>query len=412
MFDVLKIPAETLSPTPPDAAPEDLVEELASAFLRRDRDEARIVRLLGGAAETRPFDRDGYSSLTAMLKHRMSLHPGEALRLVARANGLTLTPLVATAYDTGSISGAQVDVLLEARRTAPVQFGEAEGELVALAMDTPLVRDLRKQLDYWLDRVAPDDLGAERNQVRDLSALTLRREGDMVRFSGWYDIETGERLRATLEPGPPAEGDTRSAAARRADLLIDILNGASSRPDITVHVSADTLSRGEPGISETSHGTFLTVDEIKRLSCDATLRRVILDPESQPLDVGRTRRLVTPALRAAVCARDLRCVFPGCDRPSHWCDVHHLDHWIDGGETAIHNLVLVCRYHHTLVHEGGWILAGTPGDLHFFRPNGSELGADPPPRPAHKRYDPSDRPITFPQDLRAVLADFPRARPP
>lgn len=412
MFDVLESSVRTSETAPPDIAPQDLVEDLASAFVRRDRDEARIVRLLGEAGETRAFDRDGYSSLTAMLVHRMSLHPGEAVRLVARANGLTRTHLLATAYQTGSISGAQVDLLLEARRTAPEPFDEAEGELVALAMATPLVRDLRKQLDYWLDEVAPDDLGAERNQVRDLSALTLRRDGDMVRFSGWYDVETGERLRATLEPGPPAEGDTRSAAARRADVLVDILNGASGRPAITVHVSAETLTRSEPGISETGHGTFLTSDEIRRIACDADLRRVILDPHSQPLDVGRTSRLVTPALRAAVCARDLRCVFPGCDRPSHWCDAHHVHHWVDGGETVIDNLVLLCRYHHTLVHEGAWTLAGEPGDLHFYRPNGSELGADPPPRPARRRYAASDRPITFPKDLRAALAQLPRARPP
>lgn len=100
--------------------------------------------------------------------------------------------------------------------------------------------------------------------------------------------------------------------------------------------------------------------ENRRLSCDANLTRVVFDPESQPLDVGRTKRLITPALRAAVCARDLGCVFPRCDRPSHWCDAHHLHHWADGGDTSIENLILLCRHHHVLIHEGGWTITGTP----------------------------------------------------
>jgi hypothetical protein len=270
MFDVLDAPTQTMTPPPDVVAPEHLVGELASVLAHRDRLDARLAELLRRTGETKAFRRDGYSSLTALLKHRMSLHPGEAQRLVARANGLTHTPLVALAFETGALSGAQVDVLLEVRSTAPDAFAEAEGDLVAGALDTPLIRDLKKQLDYWLDQVAADPLGAQRNLVRDLRSLTLRREGEMIRINGWVDIEAGEQLRAELEPGAPAEGDTRSTAARRADVLLDILNGASNRPNLTVHVSAETLAHREPGISETAHGTFLTADEIRRLACDAT----------------------------------------------------------------------------------------------------------------------------------------------
>jgi hypothetical protein len=80
MFDFAEAPQDVV-------APEDLVEELASLFARRDRDDARIARLLAETGETGAFRRDGYPSLTALLKHRMSLHPGEAHRLVTRGNG-------------------------------------------------------------------------------------------------------------------------------------------------------------------------------------------------------------------------------------------------------------------------------------------------------------------------------------
>jgi hypothetical protein len=169
MFDVLEVPTQTMTPPPDLVGPQDLVEELASVLAHRDRIDARAGDLICQIGVTDASRRDGYSWLTALLTHRMSLHPGEAQRLVARANGLTHTPLVALAYETGALSGAQVDVLLEARRTAPDAFTEAEGHLVAGALDTPLIRDLKKQLDYWLDQVAADDLVARRRNTDGVS---------------------------------------------------------------------------------------------------------------------------------------------------------------------------------------------------------------------------------------------------
>jgi hypothetical protein len=262
---------------------------------------------------------------------------------------------------------------------------------------------LRKRLDYWLDHVAQDDLADERMLVRDLRSLKLRREGEMMRINGWMDIESGEEMKASLEPGPPAPGDDRSTAARRADMLIDILNGAGDRPGLIVHVSSETLLEAKSGISETESGIFLTAEEIRRISCDAHLTRVIFGTDSQPLDVGRTKRLVTPPLRIAVVARDLHCVFPGCDRPASWCDIHHLIPWSQGGPTSLDNLVMLCRHHHTLIHEGGWRIEGIPGHLNFYRPDGSELDDNPPPRPVPSPFqDPRPpRPPAF--DIRKAI---------
>ena len=81
---------------------------------------------------------------------------------------------------------------------------------------------------------------------------------------------------------------------------------------------------------------------------------------SQPLDLGRTTRVVHPTQRSALAVRDGGCVFPGCDRPLAWCEAHHLRHWLDGGPTDLANLALVCRAHHRAVHEEGWRLARGP----------------------------------------------------
>ena len=77
---------------------------------------------------------------------------------------------------------------------------------------------------------------------------------------------------------------------------------------------------------------------------------------TQPLEVGRTTRVIQPAQRTALAVRDGGCVFPHCHRPLAWCEAHHLRHWVHGGPTDLANLALLCRAHHRAVHEGGWQL--------------------------------------------------------
>jgi hypothetical protein len=77
------------------------------------------------------------------------------------------------------------------------------------------------------------------------------------------------------------------------------------------------------------------------------------------MDVGRSSRVVSPALRKALKVRDKHCQWPGCERDASYCDGHHLVHWIDGGSTDLDNLVLLCRRHHRMVHEGHWQLIKT-----------------------------------------------------
>ncbi len=92
----------------------------------------------------------------------------------------------------------------------------------------------------------------------------------------------------------------------------------------------------------------------------ALLPPILGGAPSQPLDVGRTIRVVQPAQRTALAVRDGGCVFPDCTRPLAWCEAHHLKHWLHGGPTDLANLALLCRAHHRAVHEGGWQLARGP----------------------------------------------------
>jgi len=92
----------------------------------------------------------------------------------------------------------------------------------------------------------------------------------------------------------------------------------------------------------------------------AQLPPILGGAPSRPLDVGRATRVVSPAQRTALAARDGGCVFPDCSRPLTWCEGHHLVSWLDGGATDLPNLALLCRAHHRAVHEGGWRLQRDP----------------------------------------------------
>jgi Domain of unknown function (DUF222) len=101
----------------------------------------------------------------------------------------------------------------------------------------------------------------------------------------------------------------------------------------------------------------------------AGLPHTLGGPLSEPLDVGRASRVATPAQRRALAARDGGCLFPGCDTPPLWCEPHHwLIHWIDGGETNLDNLALLCRRHHRFVHEDGWSMSQDHHGAFTFTP--------------------------------------------
>ena len=118
----------------------------------------------------------------------------------------------------------------------------------------------------------------------------------------------------------------------------------------------------------TETGVPLSAALARRLACDATLIPIVLGSASEPLDVGRATRLIPPALRRALIARDRGCAFPGCRRPPRWCEAHHIRYWSDGGATALDNLVLLCGHHHDVIHHGQWTVTITNGRPLFTPP--------------------------------------------
>jgi len=169
-------------------------------------------------------------------------------------------------------------------------------------------------------------------------------------------------------------------AQRRADALTTLAEttlrhgpeplSMAERYQVVVHVTAERLSEDEPGRCELDNGQALALDTVRRITCDSSLLRITEDDVGNPLDIGRKTRAVPPAMQRALRSRDGGCCFPGCSH-HRFVDAHHIHHWADGGDTSIDNLVLLCRHHHRLVHEGGFgVERIADGHIRFNRPDG------------------------------------------
>jgi len=174
---------------------------------------------------------------------------------------------------------------------------------------------------------------------------------------------------------------------RRADAMAliaesalhgDLDRGAAGdRYQVVVHVDGGSIGAPAPAAIELDEGAVrVSAETSRRLACDAALVVIREGPDGSVMDVGRRTRTVPTPIRRALTARDTRCRFPGCT--AHRCDAHHITHWADGGPTSLDNLMLLCRRHHTLVHEGGIsVERDALGGLTFLRRDGRVLEVSP-----------------------------------
>ena len=211
--------------------------------------------------------------------------------------------------------------------------------------------------------------------------------------------ETREVSPASSEPVAPAAprvaADTRVVSLTPAEPGAQTANlGAEQATIGAPHISAETFEVSEAAfervapetdldaglaVIEQAGGLHLGKEAARRVVCDAGIVVLRHAADGQVLDVGRRSRTVPSALRRALLSRDRgQCQFPGCE--SRHCDAHHVEHWADGGETRLQNLVLACRFHHRALHEGGFrvVPADTAGQFRFLRPDGTPLPAEPP----------------------------------
>ncbi|MFB9233933.1 DUF222 domain-containing protein [Plantactinospora siamensis] len=295
----------------------------------------------------------------------------------------------------GAVEGARREAGLEvADKALRVLLGQA-GELEPRALRMCAERILwhvAPQAAEEADRRALRRAERELDRRRDLT-VSIATDG-AVRLRGVLDAEAGSMLIAALDPltAPNGPGDDRAPGQRRHDAFAEVLrlalragglpNNGGEPPQLVITTGFDALT-GRLGAGALDIGPRLSPEAVRRLACDAQILPAVLDGKGQVLDVGRQRRLFTGPLRRALVLRDRGCAFPGCDRPPRWADAHHIRSWADGGDTALHNAVLLCRYHHTVIHRGHWQVRLAPdGHPDFIPP----AWIDPTQLPRRNRY--------------------------
>ncbi len=367
---------------------ERALEKLADA--ERLRTEA--AALLGAVDGTGFHELLGYVSLERLVAHRTRSGNGEARHLVQTARHLDRFPATADALAAGLIGWSAAEVLAQAAVGLDDAYGADEAELLAAAEGRE-VADLERVCRLWRDRADTDAAGedAERRYHQRGVWLQYRFDGTCTGQIS-LDADSADIVTRALTTTPDPIGSIttpRTTAQRRADRLTDLCHNAlghndgdsalgddqgpdrcsgGSRATVDVVIDVHTLVGTNDNIAqaraELTGGAPISGPALDRLLCDASFRAIVLDGPRAVLAYNRATPDISPALRRAVRIRDRHCVFHGCDRPWQWCDLHHLLPRHRGGPTNEDNLALVCRYHHRLIHEGGWQLTRAPDRTH------------------------------------------------
>ena len=289
--------------------------------------DALVVQLdctrvgLTSEAETRGVvdQSSSPSSTDWLLAHCFHLEPADAARTVdlARACRQPGNQVMAAAVAGGSVTVRKAMTALRQLHQVEhaLEPGKREEALASLTLmaQTGYDRHVIAVGRHLMSLVGADrSLERNDNALRALSSL----ENGMIRLSGQLDPEAGAVLSAALDPlsAPhPCDvnggRDPRPADRRRAEALIEVCRRAAAaggaapkttKAQIVVLIDNDRLADAVRGAGYTLDGTALSPETVRKLGCDASIIPMVLGSKSQPLDVGRTKRLVTPALLAAL----------------------------------------------------------------------------------------------------------------
>jgi hypothetical protein len=206
-------------------------------------------------------------------------------------------------------------------------------------------------------------------------------EADLPASYGPGVVRAIEREAARL-PVMPGEDGPYDVAARRADALVALCSaagspgGASDAATVVVHAPIASLLGGEAN-AEIEDGPVISPEAARRIACNARIQFVFEDGAGHPVRFGRMSREPSAAMMRQLRYRDRECRFPGCGS-RRFTQAHHVVWWSNGGRTVLENLILVCWFHHRLVHEHGWTVARDPdGTVTWLGPGGVRYRAGP-----------------------------------
>jgi Domain of unknown function (DUF222) len=291
-------------------------------------------------------------------------------------------PKVAAALGSGEISFQSASQLCHLRD----KLGEKaelfdEDEMLSYAREYS-VFGLRKLCNLARHVADPDGFFKDAEESFIFRRLDISQLPDgMFALDGALDPVSGAALKTAIDTlaKPKGPEDERTAKQRRADAVGELAMHAmeqgslprrhSVKPHINLTMTLEAL-KGELGVPPADLDLSLPISTrtAERLACDCTMSRVVM-ADSMVIDVGRASRVVSAPTMRALRVRDKGCRFPGCDRQVNWSSPHHVIYWSRGGPGKLPNLVLLCYFHHRLVHEGGWQVVKAGREFQFLAPD-------------------------------------------
>lgn len=420
-------------------------DDLLHVLRVRDRLEARLTEAVGRFDAGELWGDVGATSMTRWLVVEARMEEGAARRLVRQAGRLAGWPVLAAAHAAGAVSSGQVEIVTTRVKPRHVAlFAEHEAALVpALALldiegTITAIAEWCARADALLDAEPPEPKR---------STLHLDTVGDRHRLDGDLDGDDGAIVAEALRLAARHDDDTderpRSRSERLADAFTDLCarflrdhetpkaNPGRQRPGVNVVIDAPQLAAlelqqlgitdehelddlldgwhttpavrawyragleclgGNAPAATTLSGHDLSPALAAAFCCDSSMRRV-LSTGSTVLSYGKAHATIPQAIRDATVLRDRHCRFRGCTRLVDWCEVHHVTHRAHDGTDRVDNCVLLCAYHHHVLHKPGWSV--------HLEPDGTLVVADPhdrtwstrPPGPGNG--PPPTRPLTL-----------------
>jgi hypothetical protein len=357
-----------------------LVAAMDAVHARIGLAQRELLSLIAEANLLETWRAEGARDTAHWLSMRYGISSWKAQRWVAAAHALERLPRLSEALECGELG---IDKVVELARFASAE--DTEADLLRWAKGVSCAA-VRRRGDLAARASTQDVIEAERS--RSLSwwyfdeGRRFGPEAELPAAQGAIVARALERVARSI-PVMPDEQDGSFAPARRADPLVALSSARLAedadpdRATVVIHAQLEGLQEGTGGC-EVEDGPVIHPRTAQRLLCNARVQTVVEDARGDVVALGRISREPPGWMIRQVRYRDRECRFPGCGA-RRFIEAHHVTWWRHGGRTDVDNLVLICSFHHRLVHEHGWSIRREGGEVGWFRADGTRYRAGPAP---------------------------------
>jgi hypothetical protein len=360
---------------------EKLIESLDVANARACRAQRELLALIAEVDRQEAWRGSGARDIAHWLSMRYGISSWKAHRWIAAAHALEQLPRLSETLARGDLG---IDKVVELCRFARP---EVEADLIRWAQGVSCAA-VRRRADLAVRASREEVIEVERARFVSWwymdEGRRLGLEAELPAAQGAVVVRALERVAETV-PVMPDEADDCFASARRADALVAICSARIAgdpdpdrRATVVLHTQLGDLESSTGG-GEIEDGPVVDPDTVRRLLCTARVQTLVEDRAGNVVGLGRASREPSAWMIRQVRYRDRGCRFPGCGT-RRFAQAHHVRWWRHGGRTDLDNLLLICSFHHRLVHEHGWaVTRDADGTVRWFRPDGIRYRAGPSP---------------------------------